>query len=107
MGIAFSVLVFGLVIASSARVYISLIYVFVAIFAIFHGYANGLEITQLATSWSYVVWFMIGTVFLHIFGLYLGRSSEKNKLWTNLSTYAGAISAGIGLHIILSVAALT
>ena len=76
LGIAFSVLVFGLVIASSARVYISLIYVFVAIFAIFHGYANGLEITQLATSWSYVVWFMIGTVFL--FHYFLFKFFYKN-----------------------------
>ena len=40
--IAISVLVLGLVIASSARVYISLIYVFVAIIAIFHGYAHEL-----------------------------------------------------------------
>ena len=39
--VAISVLVLGLVIASSARVYISLIYVFVAIFAIFHGSGTG------------------------------------------------------------------
>ena len=79
LGIAFSVLVFGLTIASSARVYISLIYVVVAIFAIFHGYPQELEIPQLATSLSNVFGFMIGTAFLHIFGVYLGRSSEKNS----------------------------
>ena len=58
LGISLSVFVLGLAIASSARIYNSLIYAAVGMFGIFHGYAHGLEISQLATSWSYVAGFM-------------------------------------------------
>ena len=104
LGIAISVLALGLAIASNARIYNSLIYAAVGMFGIFHGYAHGLEIPQLATSWSYVVGFMIGTALLHIVGVYLGRSSEKIKFGQTYLRYTGAVSAGIGLHIILGMA---
>ncbi len=104
LGIALSVVVLGLAIAANAKIYYSLIYVFVGMFAIFHGYAHGIEIPQLATSWSYVIGFMIGTTFLHILGVYLGRSSEKIQFGQIYLRYAGAISAGMGLHIILEMA---
>ena len=73
-------------------------------FGIFHGYVHGLEIPQLATSWSYVAGFMIGTSLLHIVGVILDRSSEKIKFGLTYLRYTGAVSAGIGLHIILGMA---
>ncbi len=106
LGIALSVVVLGIAIAANAQISNALIYLFVAMFAIFHGYAHGLEIPQLATSWSYVIGFMAGTAFLHILGVYLGRLSEKMRFGQDYLRYTGAVSAGIGLHIILGLAGL-
>ena len=86
------------------RIYNSLIYAAVGMFGIFQEYAHGLEIPQLATSWSYVAGCIVGTALLHLVGVYLGRSSEKIKFEQTYLHYAGAVSAGIGLHIILGMA---
>ena len=94
----------GLAMASNAKIYNSLIYAAVGMFGIFQEYAHGLEIPQLATSWSYVAGCIVGTVLLHLVGVYLGRSSEKIKFEQTYLRYAGAVSAGIGLHIILGMA---
>ncbi|MFL2796801.1 MAG: HupE/UreJ family protein [Paracoccaceae bacterium] len=72
--------------------------------AFFQEYAHGLEIPQLATPWSYVAGCIVGTALLHLVGVYLGRSSEKIKFEQTYLRYAGAVSAGIGLHIILGMA---
>ena len=104
LGIALSVLMLGLAMASNAKIYNSLIYAAVGMFGIFQEYAHGLEIPQLATSWSYVAGCIVGTALLHLVGVYLGRSSEKIKFEQTYLRYAGAVSAGIGLHIILGMA---
>ena len=77
LGIALSVLVFGLAIASNARIYNCLIYAAVGMFGFFHGYAHRLDIPQLAISWPLVAAFSVGTALLHLVDVYLGRSSEK------------------------------
>ena len=47
---------------------------------------------------------MIGAAFAHEEGIYLGRLSEKIKFGQTYLRYTGAVSAGIGLHIILGMA---
>ncbi|MEM9468849.1 MAG: HupE/UreJ family protein [Pseudomonadota bacterium] len=101
IGIALSVVVLGFTIATNAKLHQVVIYGFVALFAIFHGYAHGLEIPELASSWSYVVGFMIGTAGLHILGLAIGYFAKKAKKGEMLLQYSGAVIAGMGLHIIL------
>lgn len=100
-GIALSVVILGLTIACNAKLNAILIYIFVAIFAIFHGYAHGQEIPSLATSWAYVGGFMAGTAGLHILGVAIGHFVPKLPHGQTLLRYAGAMVAGMGLHIIL------
>lgn len=63
-------------------------------------YAHGLEIPELATSWSYVIGFMSGTTLLHLLGVGIGYFSRKVKNGTVVLRYTGAIVSGIGFHII-------
>ena len=63
-------------------------------------YAHGLEIPELATSWSYVIGFMNGTTLLHLLGVGIGYFSRKVKNGTVVLRYTGAIVSGIGFHII-------
>ncbi len=106
IGIALSVIVLGFTIASNAKFNNIVIYTFVAMFAIFHGYAHGLEIPELASSWSYISGFMIGTAALHIFGLGIGYFANKVKNGKVILRYSGAVIVGIGLHIIIQIASL-
>jgi urease accessory protein len=106
IGIALSVVALGLTIATNAKIYPVAIYVFVALFAIFHGYAHGQEIPALATSWAYIVGFMIGTAALHLAGVAIGYFSRTIVKGETLLRYAGAMVAGIGLHILLGIAGI-
>lgn len=106
IGIALSVVVLGLTIASNSKLHYIAIYAFVAMFAIFHGYAHGQEIPELATSWSYVAGFMAGTAGLHILGVAIGHFAKKVKDGATLLRYAGAFVGGMGFHIILGMAGL-
>ena len=103
-GIALSVLVLGLTIASNAGIMRIAIYGFVALFAIFHGYAHGLEIPALATSWAYIIGFMAGTAGLHLLGVGIGHFASKAPHGNTLLRYGGTIVAGMGLHILLGIA---
>ena len=101
IGIAMSVLVLGYSIYRGGNFNIALIYLFVAFFATFHGYAHGLEIPVIAKSWSYVLGFMIGTSLIHILGVGIGHLAEKNKNGKNILKFSGAVISGMGLHMIL------
>lgn len=101
LGIALSVVVLGFAIAANATLGSFAIYACVALFAVFHGYAHGLEIPQLATSWAYVSGFMIGTAALHVLGVMIGFVAKKVPQGATLLRYAGAVIAGMGVHILL------
>lgn len=101
LGIALSVIVLGITIATNAKIPSMMIYGFVAMFGIFHGYAHGLEIPELATSWTYIVGFVIGTTALHIVGVTIGHFSEKVTNGEALLRHAGSMIAGMGVYILL------
>jgi len=73
VGIALSVLVLGLVIAA-ARQSIPILVVMVAVgyFAIFHGYAHGTEMPEIAQPVRYALGFMVGTAAIHVTGVLIG-----------------------------------
>ncbi len=75
--IAASVLGFGLMLAFRLRLSSALGLLVVSGFALFHGFAHGLEIPQTASPVGYGLGFVLSTATLHIsgvlLGLYLGR----------------------------------
>ena len=56
------------------------------------------------THYTFFLLIIPGAAFAHEEGIYLGRFSEKIKFGQTYLRYTGAVSAGIGLHIILGVA---
>lgn len=104
IGIALSVIVLGFTIASGGKISKLLLYGCVSLFAIFHGYAHGAEIPELASSWAYIAGFMIATAGLHLVGVAIGYFAQKIEDGESLLRYTGAVVAGIGLHILWGLA---
>jgi len=79
-GIALSVLVLGLLIATRRQWAVAAGMVIAAGFALFHGYAHGLEMPLAASPMLYAQGFMLATVFLHgvgIVGSRVGRHAVQ------------------------------
>lgn len=68
-GIAASVLVLGLLIATRRQWAVKAGMAIAAGFALFHGYAHGLEMPQTASPALYALGFVLATVFLHGIGI--------------------------------------
>ncbi|MBW8370813.1 MAG: HupE/UreJ family protein [Thiobacillus sp.] len=78
--LALSVLVLGLLIATRRQWAVAAGMVLAAGFALFHGYAHGLEMPLAASPMLYALGFMLATVFLHgvgIVGSLIGRHAVQ------------------------------
>lgn len=104
LGIVLSVIVLGLVIAGGGKINAVTLFASVSIFAVFHGYAHGLEIPELADSGAYIAGFMFGTAGLHLLGVAIGHGADKIPDGAALLRYTGAIVSGMGFHILLQMA---
>ncbi|TSA52380.1 MAG: urease accessory protein UreJ [Nitrosomonadaceae bacterium] len=91
-GIATSVLLLGLLIAFSIKVTPAAGACIVSFFAVFHGYAHGVEMPQFVTPWQYGSGFVLSTAALHGFGLLLGRSLHRRGLWLRATGTLVAVS---------------
>jgi len=76
--IAASVLVLGSMVAGSVRVSGWASMLAVSLFALFHGYAHGLDMPQAAMPWAYATGFILATAMLHGLGI---------NLWLILSRF--------------------
>ena len=90
-GIATSVLVLGLLIAFAVKVKPAAAAALVALFAVFHGHAHGVEMPVLGTAWQYAIGFIGATGALHGVGLVLAKG--LNQRWLRAT---GAIAAAGG-----------
>ncbi len=99
-GIALSVLVLGVAIAFDKKMPTILSMLFVGFFAVFHGYAHGAEIPNLATPALYAAGFVLATAFLHIVGISIGTISRQISHDSMLLRFLGAGVAGIGFSIL-------
>ena len=72
LGIALSVLVLGCLIGLSVKPDFRVSVPLVAAFAIFHGYAHGVELPETASPAAYGSGFTLATAFLHVSGLAIG-----------------------------------
>ncbi|MEO9460409.1 MAG: HupE/UreJ family protein [Lentilitoribacter sp.] len=104
LGIVLSVIVLGLIIAGGGRINALTLFASVSLFAVFHGYAHGQEIPELASSGAYITGFMVGTAGLHLLGVAIGHLSDKIPDGATLLRYSGAIVSGMGFHILLQMA---
>lgn len=77
LGIAVSVLVMGLVVATAYRAPVWLACAIVGVFAIFHGYAHGRELPSAADPIGYSVGFMLATGSLHVLGIAIGLLADR------------------------------
>jgi urease accessory protein len=95
--IAVSVLVFGLMVAGSVRVSAAVSVMVVSIFALFHGYAHGLEMPQAGAPLAYASGFILATACLHLIGIGLGMSLNRMQA---LSRLGGAAIAATGVYLL-------
>lgn len=91
-GIAASLLVLGLLIACAVRVNAAAGAAIVALFAVFHGVAHGVEMPAMASAWQYGLGFVLSTAALHGAGLMLGKGADQRAV---LLRAAGA-ALGLG-----------
>jgi urease accessory protein len=96
-GIAASVVVLGALVALAVRIPVGLAMGLVAVFAMFHGYAHGIEVPVMPSPSAYVTGFMVSTALLHCTGIALGMlvgrlSQQHGQLGYRLAGSAVAIT---------------
>lgn len=101
-GIAFSVLALGAAIAAERRIPVVVAMVFVGTFAIFHGYAHGAEMPEVATPVTYALGFISGTAGLHLAGVVIGDISQHYATGKVVLRAAGGIIAAVGAYFLLA-----
>jgi urease accessory protein len=92
-GIFASLLVLGVLITAAIRLpaYVSI--ALVGGFALFHGYAHGVEMPQNAAGLNYSLGFMCSTIVLHLIGIGLAFSLEKTGHKSYIKMAGAAIAA--------------
>jgi len=98
--IAGSVLILGLMVVFAIRLPVNLSMLLVGLFAVFHGYAHGLEMPQASSAILYGSGFVLATALLHSIGIGLGRVAYRKHLLSRLS---GSIIAIAGLYLAAAV----
>ena len=95
-------LIVGLVIAMGGKLAIWLIYLFVAIFGFFHGYAHGHEIPELAQPQYFASGFVVSTIIIHIVGVIIGYLyAVGGAKGMQVLRYTGACVMGAGMQMLL------
>ena len=103
IGIILSVIILGSAICIEKKIPQKLIIIFVGIFGLFHGIAHGLEIPAASSPILFILGFICGTTALHIFGVFVGHFSIKNKVSLNLLRLTGIIFASYGIYLFLGI----
>jgi urease accessory protein len=92
-GIATSVVVLGLAIATAWRAPVPIALAIVAAFGVFHGYAHGAELPSAASPSAYVAGFVLCTGALHLTGVAIGTLKRLPKGEHALRACGGLIAA--------------
>ncbi len=93
--IACSVLVLGLLIAGSIRLPTIAGASLMGLFAMFHGYAHGLELPQAASPVLYGIGFILATTLLHGLGIGFARSSRHYKIMQRIAGCSLIVAGGL------------
>lgn len=100
-GIAASVLVLGLAIASAWQAPRLTALLIVAVFAVFHGHAHGAELPEAANAAAYAAGFVLATGALHLIGIAFGLLAKERAGRVVLQCAGGAIAVA-GLWLLLT-----
>jgi urease accessory protein len=103
VGIAFSIISLGLVLLFGVGLPTVGAMALVGFFAIFHGYAHGLEVPNTASALSYGVGFVLATGLLHLAGITLGLFARRAavSLRPGLFRAAGATFTLAGIALLI------
>ena len=106
-GIAASVVVLGVIVALALKPPVAVAMALVALFAVFHGYAHGIE-APLGSATTYGAGFMVATALLHAAGLALGMLVGRLSASARASSATGFAGSAVALTglVILSRAAI-
>ncbi|SER01981.1 urease accessory protein [Faunimonas pinastri] len=94
-GIAASIVVLGLLVASAAEVPVAIGAVLIGVFALFHGHAHGAEMPATGQAVHYALGFALATAALHGVGIAAGFAS-RGQVWRNVIRFGGAATAAAG-----------
>lgn len=97
LGIGLSVVALGVAIAAERSIPMRIALAAVGLFALFHGYAHGLEMPQTAQPVLYALGFLMGTALIHVAGVVIGDISQHYAAGRQLLRLGGGIIAVIGV----------
>jgi urease accessory protein len=100
MGIALSVVVFGLAVALRVNLPALGAMALVGLFAVFHGHAHGAEMPQGALGTAYAAGFMLATAALHGAGIAIGLAAGRIAGW-RVAQAAGGATALAGMAVLV------
>ncbi|MBA3023565.1 MAG: HupE/UreJ family protein [Gammaproteobacteria bacterium] len=100
-GIAASVLILGLLIASPTKLAIPISFALTAAFGLFHGYAHGSEMPSAAAPLAYAAGFLLATASLHVSGIVIG--SALRERFTRLVQVVGMSIAAMGAWMLVTI----
>lgn len=99
-GIAVSLVVGGLLVATALRVSMLPAAALVGVFAVFHGAAHGAELPATASPLLYGAGFLLATGALHLAGVLIGRA--QSRAWTLAARAGGVLAASLGCVLALA-----
>lgn len=100
-GILASVIVLGVLIAAGRSVPMAAVFVGVALFALFHGYAHGAETPEIANATVYAVGFLSGTAAIHLVGVLIGAIAARYERGPVVLRLLGAAIALFGVFLVV------
>lgn len=92
-GILASLLILGVLIAAAIRMPLYLGMSLIGLFALFHGYAHGIEMPRNASGLNYALGFVFSTVLLHLSGIGLAFALDKTGHKSYIKMAGVAIAA--------------
>lgn len=92
IGIALSIVVFGLMAMFGLSLPVSVMTALVGALAVFHGYAHGAEMPETGSGSSYGVGFLLATACLHLLGIGLGWFLARGSLIRTAPLLGGLVT---------------
>lgn len=96
LGITASVIFMGLLLMTERQIAPMLSICLIGFFAVFHGYAHGVEMPQMGSHWHFAAGMLMTTVLLHLAGMGLGMASSSLRL-TRFNHLLGTMLSMLGL----------